>query len=644
MSNSILDQINDPHDLRKLAINDLPQVAAAIRERIIDVVGRSGGHLASNLGVTELTIALHYVFDFASDRLLWDVGHQCYPHKLLTGRHARFDSLRKSGGISGFPSIHESEYDLFNVGHAGTAIATAVGMARGDQMRGNDRRVVALVGDASIVNGLAFEGLNQAGLLKRQLLVILNDNQWGIGPTQGGVAEHLAKFRTSELYEEVKERTKRILPRIPVVGSPMFNILAHLKEGIKATVSPHQIFEHMGFHYVGPTDGHDIEHLVDLLTALRDAHHPVLLHVHTQKGRGAEWACAEPGRFHSPKPFTISAGKADIKRGSGKSWTAAFADVLSDRAERDDRIFALTAGMADGTGLAKFAEVHPERCCDVGIAESCNVDMAAGMAKTGMRPVCAIYSTFLQRALDQVFQEVVLQQLPVIVCIDRAGVVGGDGAVHHGFMDIAYLRPLPNIVLMAPADELELGQALDLALALDRPAAIRYPRDNVPEEPLGPEREFVLGQSVTLRDGTDVTLLAYGSTVSAALEAAELLAIQNVAARVVNARFVKPIDQDMVRDALTSGHPVLTIEDHGIEGGFGSAVLESAQQQGLPADMVQRLGMPADRFIMQGARAAQLAEVGIDAAGIAGAAVQALGGASDVVPDATAQMIEPSPR
>jgi 1-deoxy-D-xylulose-5-phosphate synthase len=619
MAFELLDKISDPSDLRKLEVGQLPAVADAIRERIISVVGKNGGHLASNLGVTELTVALHYVFDFSSDRLLWDVGHQCYPHKLLTGRHAGFENLRKAGGISGFPSIHESPYDLFNVGHAGTSIPTAVGMARADQcLDGPDRRVVALVGDASIVNGLAFEGLNQAGLLKRQLLVILNDNQWGISPTQGGMAEHLAKFRVSSLYEEVKDRTKRLLPKLPIVGPPMLNALAHLKEGIKATVSPDQIFEQLGFNYVGPTDGHDLQHLIELLTALKDVNHPVLLHVHTEKGKGAQWACDEPGKFHSPKPFRIAAGKAEIKRGSGKGWTAAFADALIERADRDSRIFAYTAGMADGTGLAQFAARFPDRCCDVGIAESCAVDMAAGMAKAGLRPICAIYSTFLQRALDQLFQEVCLQGLPVMFCIDRAGLVGGDGAVHHGFLDITYLRGLPGMVLMAPADEAELGQALDFGLTLDRPSAIRYPRDNVPQPGFGPGPDFELGRSREMRGGADATILSYGATVSTALEAAELLAVAGIEATVINARFAKPIDKDMVQRALGAEHPVITVEDHSVSGGFGSAVLECAQDAGLStANLTKRLGLPADRFISQGARAAQLSEVSIDAAGIA---------------------------
>lgn len=619
---SILNQIKSPADVRALPMERLPDLAKALRERILEVVGKSGGHLTSNLGVIELTIALHRVFDFATDRLLWDVGHQCYPHKLLTGRNERFDTLRKPGGVSGFPEIDESEYDLFRVGHAGTAIATAVGMARADQLLGRDTRVVALVGDASIVNGVAFEGLNQAGTLKRQFLVVLNDNEWGISPTQGAVAEYLSRFRASSFYDEVKALTKKNLPKLPLLGKPVFDMIAHLKEGIKATVSPGQIFEPMGLQYVGPIDGHDIPHLIEMLEILKNAHHPVLLHVHTVKGKGCDWAAEAPGTFHSPRPFDVTAGKAVIRRGSGKSWTAAFVDALMGLAERDERIYAMTAGMPDGTGLNKFMDRFPDRARDIGIAESCTVDIAGGMAKAGLRPVCAIYSTFLQRAYDQVFQEVVLQGLPVMLCLDRGGLVGGDGAVHHGFADIAYLRPMPGMVLMAPCDEPELMAAMKLGLSLDAPCAIRYPRDNVPD-PLPDCPPFEVGKARKVRSGDAATILAYGVTAIDAMTAAEVLSTSGIEVTVYNARFAKPIDREMVREAFRHGRPVVTVEDHSISGGFGAAVLEAAQELGVTSPHVARLGIPTDRFIPHGSRAGQLAECRIDAGGIA-AAVQAL--------------------
>ncbi|UCE62319.1 MAG: 1-deoxy-D-xylulose-5-phosphate synthase [Phycisphaerales bacterium] len=622
---SVLDQIQSPADLRALPLDSLPGLAKEIRDRIIEIVGKNGGHLTSNLGVTELTIALHRVFDFAHDRLLWDVGHQCYPHKLLTGRNKRFDTLRKAGGISGFPNTAECECDLFNVGHAGTAVATAVGMARADQILKKDRNVVALVGDASIVNGVSLEGLNQAGTLRRQFLVVLNDNEWGISPTQGGMAEFLAKFRASDFYDEVKARTKELLPKLPVFGKPAFEMIAHLKEGIKATVSPGQVFEPLGLQYVGPVDGHDIKHMIDVLERLKPTQHPVLLHVHTVKGNGCAWAIAEPGKFHSPKPFVIEGGKVTIKSGKGKSWTSAFVEALIQLAEKNDKIHALTAGMLDGTGLNKFQERFPERCRDVGITESCTVDQAAGMCKAGLRPVAAIYSTFLQRAFDQVFQEVSLQGLPVMFCIDRAGLVGSDGSVHHGFLDIAYLRGLPGMVLMAPIDEVELQEALKFGFDLDGPCTIRYPRDSVPA-PMPDCPPFELGKSRRLRDGDTATVLCYGVTATHAMAAADLLAESGTEVSVINARFARPIDREMVSNALADGKPAVTVEDHSVAGGFGSAVLETAQEMGLDASRVVRLGMPADRFIAHGSRAGQMAECGYDATGIA-STIQRLVGA-----------------
>ncbi|MFH0980180.1 MAG: 1-deoxy-D-xylulose-5-phosphate synthase [Planctomycetota bacterium] len=626
----LLEKMRGPADLRSWSMGQLATLAEEIRARIVEVVGRNGGHLSSNLGVTELTIALHRTFDFSKDRLLWDVGHQCYPHKLLTGRNARFDTLRKAGGISGFPSAAESEYDLFDVGHAGTSIATAVGLARGDQMLRRDTRVVALVGDASIVNGVAFEGLNQAGTLKRQFLVVLNDNNWGISLTQGAISEHLAKFRSSQRYDHLKRKVRERLPKLPLVGKPLFETLDMLKEGIKATLAPHQIFEQLGFQYVGPVDGHDLTHLVEMLDLLKDAQHPVLLHVHTDKGRGCDWAMADPGKFHSPMPFKVEAGKVTIQNGPGKSWTSAFVESLCRLAETNDRVFALTAAMPNGTGLDRFAERFPERFLDCGIAESCTVDIAAGLAYAGMRPVVAVYSTFLQRGFDQVFQEVALQGLPVLFCIDRAGLVGGDGAVHHGFLDIAYLRGLPGMVLMAPADEPELYEALKLGLSLSGPAAIRYPRDQVPE--LLPRcRPFALGVSRKVRAGNAATILAYGTPTLAAVEAAELLSAEGVEVAVVNARFAKPIDRDMVAAAFARGRPVVTAEDHSASGGFGSAVLETAQELGLDTRSSARLGLPAEHFVAHGSRKGQLAEVGLDAAGIAAAVMHLLGRATATV-------------
>ncbi|MBK9121148.1 MAG: 1-deoxy-D-xylulose-5-phosphate synthase [Phycisphaerales bacterium] len=614
----LLNSIQSPADMQALSHAELNELAAEIRERIIAVVCANGGHLASNLGVVELTLALHRVFDFSRDRLLWDVGHQCYVHKLITGRNAHFDSLRQKGGVSGFPSRQESSYDLFNVGHAGTAIATAVGMARGDQALGRDRRVVAFVGDASIVNGVAFEGLNQAGELKRQFLVVLNDNSMGIARTEGGLATHLARFRVSSLYEEVKRKVKTLLPKVPVVGRGVQDVLEHLKEGIKSTVAPHQIFEQLGLTYVGPVDGHDLPHLIDLLNLLKDVQHPVLLHVHTEKGRGCAWATSDPCAYHSPGKLQVEGDSVCAVETGRKSWTSAYAEAVIRLMQEDARVYALTAAMPDGTGLAKVRRAFPDRVLDCGIAESCTVDMAAGMAKAGLRPFATIYSTFLQRAIDQVFQEVVLQELPVGFCIDRAGLVGGDGAVHHGYLDLAYLRGFQGMVLMAPADEPELEAALRLGLSLERPWAVRYPRDAVPE-PYGDAPPFHVGKARTMREGPDATLLAYGTTVAAALAAADALEREDIYVAVVNARFAKPIDVDMVTTAITRGGPVLTLEEHSSAAGFGSAVLEAANRLGLPTDNLVLLGLAPEKFYDQGSRNGQLAEAGLDAAGIAAA-------------------------
>lgn len=639
----LLPTVNSPADVKKMSMDQLKQLAQEIRERIIDVVVKNGGHLASNLGVTELTIALHKVFDFANDRLLWDVGHQCYVHKLITGRDHLFDRLRQAGGASGFPCRAESPYDLFDVGHAGTAIATAVGMARGDSLMQRDTRVVSLIGDASIVNGVAFEGLNQAGTLKRQFLVVLNDNSMGISKTQGALASHLARFRVSHLYEEVKAKVTDFLPKVPLVGQGMFDLIDHLKEGFKATVSPYQIWEQMGFLYVGPVDGHDLPHMIEMLDLIKDVQHPVLLHVMTEKGRGCDWASKDPCSFHSPDKLKVEGDTVTPIKSARKGWTAAFADAAIPLMKADKRIVTLTAAMPDGTGVAKIRKELPEQTFDCGIAESCTVDIAAGMAKAGMRPIACIYSTFLQRAFDQVFQEVTLQQLPVVFCIDRAGFVGGDGAVHHGYLDLAYLRGLQNLVIMAPADEDELTACLKLGLSLDTASAIRYPRDVVPDS-LGPCPAFEVGKSRKLLEGPDATILAYGTEVTFAMQAAETLAGEDIFVSVVNARFCKPVDEDMVTTAITRGTPVITVEDHSVAGGFGSAVLECANRLGLPTDGIVRLGMAENSFYGHGSRAGQLAEAGIDAAGIAAAVRRMVKARREALRDGGSGVIQVVPR
>jgi 1-deoxy-D-xylulose-5-phosphate synthase len=629
---ALLDQIESPADLRKLSFEELTKLAAEMREKIFNAVSINGGHLASNLGVVELTIALHYVYDFGPypkgpDRLLWDVGHQSYAHKMLTGRTQLFERLRKKGSVGGFPSPDESPYDLFAVGHAGTAISTAVGMARGDQHLDRDNYVVAVVGDASIVNGLSFEGLNNAGTLKRQMLIVLNDNGMSISNPQGALAHYLERVRVSTTYDEFKRFSKKILGELPTsIGTRIEFMWRHFKEGVKSTFWPGQIFESLGIKYIGPLDGHDLPGLINMLGEIKHVQAPVLFHIKTIKGQGYEVAAAEPTKMHSPASFVVNGCNVEIKKGEGKSWTTAYADAMIELAKNDSRVVALTAAMPDGTGLSKFEKEIPDRYYDTGICESHLVAMAAGMCKAGMRPVAAIYSTFIQRAFDQVWQEVALNHLPVVFCMDRAGYVGDDGPVHHGFMDQAFLRPMPDMVLIAPSDEADLNRALRFAVSLDVPSALRYPRDSVPacnyEDAIdaslrdAAKQEFSLGKSRVLRNGEDATIIAYGALAENAMLAAQQLENEGVDVEVIDARFCKPLDAEMLARVLRSGHAVLTLEDHALQNGFGSAVLEYAAAHNLPTENITRLGMP-DRLIAHATRKEQLAEVGLDAIGIA---------------------------
>jgi 1-deoxy-D-xylulose-5-phosphate synthase len=629
---ALLDSITSPADLKRLQVDQLTELAKEIRERIFTSVSKNGGHLASNLGVVELTLALHYTYDFGPypagpDRLLWDVGHQCYAHKMLTGRASDFEKLRKKGHVGGFPSPLESDYDLFAVGHAGTAISTAVGMARGESHLSRDSKVVALVGDASIVNGMAFEGLNGAGMLKRQLLIVLNDNGMSISRPQGAFSQYLERVRVSTTYDEFKKLSKNLVHSLPEsVADRIEQLWHHFKEGVKSTFWPGQIFEALGVKYMGPLDGHDLPGLVEMLAEIKHVDGPVLLHAKTRKGEGYEVCINDPTKMHSPAAFTVNGCRVEINKGAGKSWTNAFADAMIALAKSDKRVVALTAAMPDGTGLSKFEKEIPDRYYDTGICESHLTGMAAGMCKSGMRPFAAIYSTFIQRAFDQVWQEVVLNGIPVAFCMDRAGYVGDDGAVHHGFMDIAFLRPLPTMVLMAPSDEAELNRALRFALALDVPSAMRYPRDNVPgsnfEDVISPELqsmakgEWALGKSRVLRDGADATVISYGALTQHAMSASDELAGDDIGVEVIDARFCKPLDAEMLSRVLKSGKPVLTLEDHALQNGFGTAVVEHAVANQLPTERITRLGMP-DRLIAHASRKEQLAEVGLDAAGIA---------------------------
>ena len=621
-ASELLKTIHGAAQLKALPVEKLAQVADEIRQVIIDVVSRRGGHLASNLGIAELTIALHYVFDFAVDRLPWDVGHQCYAHKLLTGRAEGFEHLRQAGGVSGFPDPDESPVDLFRTGHAGTAISTAVGLALADQALGRTGKVVAVVGDASIVNGMSLEAINNAGLLQRQLLVVLNDNSMAIDVTQGALARTMDRLRMTRTYDDLKQAARQMLQHLPG-GREIHEALDHVRHGLRTAMHGQHAFEALGFRYFGPIDGHDVAELIATLRKVASLDRPVLLHVHTVKGRGYDYAVEDPTAFHSPTSWRVESDRVIFARQERASWTSAFAAALTAAAAKNDRLTAITAAMPDGTGLAMFRQQYPDRYVDVGISESHAVGLAAGMAKAGLRPVVAIYSTFLQRSFDQAFQEVALQHLPVVFCMDRAGLVGSDGPVHHGAMDIAFLRPLPGMTLMAPADAAELAAALDCALGLEGPSAIRYPRDQVPEPLAGPCPPFEPGRARVVRPGADGVFLCYGSPVEQALLAAEKLAGEALHLGVVSARFAKPLDAALIGRLLNGGRAVVIAEDHARAGGFGSAVLELAAERGWPTAGVALACLP-DRFIPHATRAEQLAQVGLDADGLAAAARQLL--------------------
>jgi 1-deoxy-D-xylulose-5-phosphate synthase len=625
MPENLLPNIRTPADLRALPMSALPRVAAEIRHAICEQVKSSGGHLAPNLGVVELTIALHYVFDFGHDRLLFDVGHQCYPHKILTGRYERLASLRQTGGISGFPEPKESPFDLFAVGHAGTSISTAVGLARGDDLNGEGwnpetnrggRRVVALVGDASIANGVAMEGLNAAGTLKRQCLVVLNDNGMSIARPQGALAHSLDEIRVDLRYRTARRKAKRLAQRFPA-GRLLEDLYVRATGAVRDLVAENSWFTHFGLISLGPVHGHDIPSLVHVLREVAQLDRPVLLHVHTVKGKGYDFAEGDATRFHSPAPFRVEGKTVEIKK-EGRSFTSAFSDALAAAMRNDPRILAATAAMPDGTGLDRILAEFPGRAFDTGICESHAMDMMAGLAKTGWKPFFAVYSTFLQRAFDQAFQEVALQGLPVRLCLDRAGLVGGDGAVHHGFCDISLLRVFPQSCLMAAMDEPSLAAAVEFMRTYDAGiSAVRYPRDVVSDRFIAqmcPPFEIGRARAILAPKDPHVAILAYGTCVLDAVKAAEEIGPQ-LRVAVHDARFAKPVDIELLRSLLDGGVPVVTVEDHGLEGGFGSCVIDAAVDAGLDARLVRRLGLPA-RWIAHGSRSDQKRQAGIDAAAI----------------------------
>jgi 1-deoxy-D-xylulose-5-phosphate synthase len=610
----ILTQENPVAALKELPEAELPQLAEELRNAIVTTVAETGGHLASSLGVIELTVALHRVFNTPEDKIVWDVGHQAYAHKLLTGRYARFNTLRKLDGLSGFPKRSESPHDCFDVGHSSTSISAALGMATARDAIGGNGKVVAVIGDGSLTAGLAFEALNQAGHLKKDLLVILNDNEMSISPNVGALSSFFNRQLTSDFFVRLKRETENFLDSVPKIGKDLRRLAKKAEEAVKGFLTPGMLFEAFDFDYVGPIDGHKLDELIPTLENITHMDGPVLMHVVTKKGKGFPPAEENPHLYHGVGPFDPVTG--EIKKGSNgpPSYTAVFGQTLAELAEEDDRVVAITAAMVEGTGLRSFAERFPDRFFDVGIAEQHAVTYAAGMATQRLKPVIAIYSTFLQRAYDNVLHDVCLQKLPVTFALDRGGLVGADGPTHHGVFDLSYLRHLPNLVFMIPRDENQLRHAMATALAFDGPFAYRYPRGAgtgvAPEKP----RPLVVGQGEKLREGKDGVVFAVGALFSEAMTAVERLADEGLDFAVVDPVFLKPLDKDLlVTEAVRTGF-VVTVEENVLQGGFGSAVLELFCEEGLSVS-VKRIGLP-DKFVEQGSQAELRARYGLDAKGI----------------------------
>lgn len=619
----ILPVINSPADLWDLNIKQLEQLAGEVRATILDVVSTNGGHLASNLGVVELTLALHYVFRMPQDKIIWDVGHQAYTHKLITGRRDRFNTLRTRGGISGFPKRKESPYDVFDVGHSGTSISAALGIAEAMKHQGEEGKVVAVIGDGSMTSGLALEGLNQGGELGDRLVVVLNDNEMSIAPNVGAMSSYLSRILTGSSVNKVRKVTESFLKSIPKVGEHFLHIAQKAEDSFKSLIYPGMLFEEWGYEYIGPIKGHKLDLLIEALSNARRIEGPVLVHVGTEKGKGYALAEENPMAFHGIGPFDLETG-VPYKNDGPPSYTSVFSNAIVEAARRDNRIIAITAAMPEGTGLDSFAKEFPDRFYDVGIAEQHGVTFAAGLATRGYRPVVAVYSTFLQRAYDQIVHDVCLQDLPVIFAMDRGGLVGEDGPTHNGTYDLSYLRHIPNLTFMAPRDEAALVMALATSLSLDGPSAFRYPRGagvgvNIPEpEPWEP------GTGELLREGADALLIGVGSTVHPCLAAAEALEEEGISVAVIDPRFIKPLDTDLIFQWARECRVTLTVEENVLQGGFGSAVIEAATDNGEDFT-VHRLGLP-DSFLEQATLRELRADLRIDADGIGAAVREVLSG------------------
>ncbi len=613
-NDSILAGIDSPADVQNLSADDLKILAGEVRDLIIKTVAKRGGHLASSLGVVELTIAMLKVFSPPKDRIVFDVGHQAYAYKILTGRRDAFDTLRTKGGISGFPKRDESEYDFFDVGHAGNAISAAAGLAQARCFSGSDHKVIAVVGDGSLTCGVSYEGLNQAGAAEKDLIIILNDNEMSISPNVGAMAAYLNRIMTGQIVTRFRTEVKNIIKK--VMGESVYSLAKQFEDALKGFITPGRLFEDLGFKYVGPIDGHQLKHLIDTLKNVKRFREPVLIHTITCKGKGYCQAEENPSRFHGVGPFDISTGRVEEQAGP-PSYTSIFGKTLVKLAAKDPKVVAVTAAMEYGTGLAEFARLFPKRFFDVGIAEQHGVVFAAGLAKEGYRPVVAIYSTFMQRGYDHLIHDVCMQKFPVVFAMDRAGLVGEDGPTHHGIFDIAFARSIPNISIMAPSDEDQLADMLATALTIDGPTAIRYPRASGLGIALKKEPEVLpVGKGVMLREGHDFLIIAIGSMVSPAVEASRLLATEGIAAGVLDARFVKPLDKELILQMASSAGRVLVVEEGILAGGFGSAILELFSEEGLENVRTLRMGI-ADCFSEHGTRDALLADFGLTSENIA---------------------------
>ncbi|SUX55496.1 1-deoxy-D-xylulose-5-phosphate synthase [Chromobacterium vaccinii] len=603
----LLENINSPADLRQLPRTQLPQLAGELREFLVESVSKTGGHFASNLGSIELTIALHYVFDTPNDRLVWDVGHQTYPHKILTGRRERMHTMRQHDGLAGFPKREESEYDTFGVGHSSTSIGAALGMAVAAKTLGIERKSVAIIGDGAMTAGQAFEALNNAGAMDTDLLVILNDNDMSISPNVGALNNYLAKLMSGRFYAAMREGSSKVLGIAP----PLKEIASKVEEHVKGFFTPGTLFEEFGFNYIGPIDGHDVDVLVDTLKNIRSLKGPQFLHIVTKKGQGYKLAENDPVKYHGVTKFDPANGLAGGKSGGGKpQYTQVFGDWLCDMAKLDKRLVGITPAMREGSGMVRFEKEHPDRYYDVAIAEQHAVTFAGGMACDGLKPVVAIYSTFLQRGYDQLIHDVALQNLPVMFALDRAGLVGADGPTHAGAFDLSYLRCIPNMTVMAPSDENECRQLLYTAFQLDTPTAVRYPRGTGPGAEIQQQMEALpIGKGVVRRQGEKIAILAFGSMVHPALAAAEQLD-----ATVADMRFVKPLDAELIRELAQTHELIVTVEENVVMGGAGSACVETLQAMRLAAPVLQ-LGLPDD-YVEHGDPALLLSLCGLDAAGI----------------------------